>query len=109
MRGKDLLECIEQIDDALVEEAMEPVAFPRKGVHRFRGSFAVKWGMAAACVVVIGVSATALWNHQNIRDGQLERTDDAAAGDPMAFNSAATDSDGVAGSPDSSLTAGALR
>ena len=30
MRGKDLLECVEQIDDALVEEALEPAAFSHR-------------------------------------------------------------------------------
>lgn len=60
MRGKDLLECMEHIDDALVEEALEPAAFP----HRHNSI--VRWGMAAACVVVVGVSVTAFWSHRNI-------------------------------------------
>lgn len=102
MRGKDLLECIEQIDDALVEEAMEPAAFSHGRGNRFRGSTAAKWGMAAACIVVLGVSATAFWSHQNVKNEQMERTDDDTAGYPMAFNS------DVTGSPDSSLTAGAV-
>lgn len=102
MRGKDLLECIEQIDDALVEEAMEPSAFLQGRGNRFGGSVAAKWGMAAACVVVLGVSATALWSHQNIKDEQIERTDDDMAGYSRTLNSDATDF------PDSSLTAGAV-
>ncbi len=40
MRGKDLLECMEQIDDALVEEALEPAFFPRINAK------AVNWCMA---------------------------------------------------------------
>ena len=58
MRGKDLLECIEQIDDALIEEAMEPAIVLYKDRSRYKSNIAVKWGMAAACVVVIGISAT---------------------------------------------------
>ena len=76
MRGKDLLECMEQIDDALVEEALEPAVFPR------RNAKAVKWGMAAACVVVLGISATAFWSHQNMKKMPIEHAGDTAA--PMS-------------------------
>ena len=64
MRGKDLLECMEYIDDALIEEALEPAAFSR------RNNIVAKWGMAAACVAVIGISATAFWSHQNLKINQ---------------------------------------
>ena len=76
MRGKDLLECMEPIDDALVEEALEPAVFPR------RNAKAVKWGMAAACVVVLGISATAFWSHQNMKKMPIEHAGDTAA--PMS-------------------------
>ena len=66
MRGKDLLECMEYIDDALVEEALQPAAFP----HRNR--VMAKWGMMAACAAVIGISATAFWSHQNIKEARIE-------------------------------------
>lgn len=84
MRGKDLLECMEHIDDALVEEALEPAAFP----HRHNSI--VRWGMAAACVVVVGVSVTAFWSHRNIgvehtesagKDTASSSSMDTAAGD----------------------------
>lgn len=42
MRGKDLLECMEHIDDALIEEALHPVIAPRQHIRTAR------WGMAAA-------------------------------------------------------------
>lgn len=84
MRGKDLLECMEHIDDALVEEALEPAAFP----HRHNSI--VRWGMAVACVVVVGVSVTAFWSHRNIgvehtesagKDTASSSSMDTAAGD----------------------------
>lgn len=62
MRGKDLLECMEHIDDALIEEALNPVIVPRQNIRT------AKWGMAAACLIVAGVSAATLWSHQNIKE-----------------------------------------
>ncbi len=62
MRGKDLLECMEHIDDALIEEALHPVIAPRQHIRTAR------WGMAAACLFVAGISAAALWSHRNIRE-----------------------------------------
>lgn len=62
MRGKDLLECMEHIDDALIEEALNPVIAPRQNIRT------AKWGMAAACLIVAGVSAATLWSHQNIKE-----------------------------------------
>ncbi len=93
MRGKDLLECMEHIDDALVEEALEPAAFPH------RTNKITKWGMAAACVVVIGISATAFWSHQNVKE---DRT-----ASPMAMDTAGSDNSADSLSEDS-LTAGAV-
>lgn len=53
MRGKDLLECMAYIDDALIEEALNPRIISHKGKP------AAKWVMAVACVIVVGISATA--------------------------------------------------
>ena len=61
MRGKDLLESVGFIDDALVEEALNPPVLLR----RTHTNAVVRWGMAAACVVVIGVSGAAFWAHLN--------------------------------------------
>lgn len=66
MRGKDLLESIEFIDDALVEEALNPSV----SVRRTHANTVVRWGMAAACVIVIGVSATAWLAHLSIIGGK---------------------------------------
>lgn len=60
MRGKDLLECMAYIDDALIEEALNPRIISHKGKP------AAKWVMAVACVIVVGISATAFWSHQNV-------------------------------------------
>lgn len=98
MRGKDLLECIEQIDDALVEEAMEPAIVLCKDRKWYKNNIAVKWGMAAACVVVIGVSVTALWSHQNISEEHIPS--------PMALDT--TGSDDTDSLSLDSLTAGAV-
>lgn len=108
MRGKDLLECMEQIDDALVEEALEPAAFPRRNI------IASKWGMAAACVVVLAISATVFWPHHN---GQNAYTDDQDSGaadmaaPQLAMDTAAANDNGgvdtaAAGAQDGTMTAG---
>jgi len=89
MRGKDLLECMEYIDDALVEEALEPTAFP------CRNNIIAKWSMAAACVVVLGISATAFWSHQNIREDHTESAGEDMAS-PAAMNTAAAGEGGNA-------------
>lgn len=103
MRGKDLLECIEQIDDALVEEAMDPAAVPCRDRTRESKNIFVKWGMAAACVIVIGVSATAFWSHQDIKEGQSGGVGDTAAPIAMTGSNNSTDSPS-----EGSLTAGAV-
>lgn len=101
MRGKDLLECMEYIDDALVEEALQPAAFPR------RNRVMAKWGMMAACAVVIGISATAFWYHQNIKEARIESQvegtaaavdDSGSADDTKDQMTAAGAGDGMAGS-----------
>ena len=101
MRGKDLLECMEYIDDALVEEALQPAAFPR------RNRVMAKWGMMAACAVVIGISATAFWSHQNIKEARIESQvegtaaavdDSDSADDAKDQTTAAGAGDGMAGS-----------
>lgn len=112
MRGKDLLECMEQIDDALVEEALEPTAFPRTKdfvakwvrfpVPCLTGSSAqgqnkaAKWGMAAACVVVLGISAAAFWSHQNVKEARIENQDTDTAYLQMAVDTAAGNDNGGA-------------
>ena len=101
MRGKDLLECMEHIDDALIQEALEPAAYPHGT------SFVVSWGMAAACVVVIGISATAFWAHQNISDKRFEVAGENTAA-PMAMDTAADDNGSTGNASGSSLTAGAV-
>lgn len=91
MRGKNLLECMEHIDDALVEEALEPAVYPR------RNSIVGKWGMAAACVVVIGISAAAFWSHQNIREARVDDQGIDTASPPIAIDNAAASDSGSAG------------
>ena len=59
MRGKDLLECIENIDDTLIEEAMNPKIV----LHRSKAG--AKCGMAAACVIMLCISGITFWAHQN--------------------------------------------
>lgn len=88
MRGKDLLECMEYIDDALIEEALEPAAFPH------RTGMAAKWGMAAACLIAVGISATAFWSHQNIKDEQTEQIDESMAAQIAMDNTACFDDSG---------------
>lgn len=100
MRGKDLLECMEYIDDALIQEALEPMT-----VVPHRKHLVAKWGMVAACIVVIGISATAFWSHQNVKNGQMESAGDTTS--PAAMNTAANDDSAVSLSEDS-LTAGAV-
>ena len=108
MRGKDLLECMEQIDDVLVEEALEPAAFPRRKIT------ASKWGMAAACAVVLAISATVFWPHQNGQNAYIDDQDsgaaDTAAPQPAMDTAAANDNGGVdtaaAGAQDGTTTAG---
>lgn len=93
MRGKDLLECMEQIDDALVEEALEPAAFPR------RKNMSLRWGMAAACVVVLGISATVYWSHRSMKEIHVEDQNADTAGLQMAMEAAAAKDSGDNGSP----------
>ena len=95
MRGKDLLECMEYIEDALVEEALEPMVFPR------RNNTVTKWGMAAACVLVISISATAFWSHQGSKEERIENTGDTASPIIMDHSDADRISEG-------SLAAGAI-
>lgn len=99
MRGKDLLECIEHIDDALIQEALEPTAVPR------RSSFAVRWGMAAACTVVAGVSAAVFWSHQNLKNAPpVEHAEIAQIATNIANDSDTVDSAALK----NDLTAGAV-
>lgn len=107
MRGKDMLECMEQIDDALVEEALEPVAFPRTK------DIVAKWSMAAACVVVLGISAAAFWSYQNMKEARIESQDAADTASPQTvMDTAATADSGstdgmAAGAQNDAMTAGA--
>ena len=48
MRGKDLLECMEYIDDTLIEEALNPAGSPHN-----RNSMVKNWSLAAACVIML--------------------------------------------------------
>ena len=66
MRGKALLECMAYIDDKLIEEALNPPSIPHeKNLNeKNKNNIFKKWRMAAACVLVLGVSATAFWSHQ---------------------------------------------
>lgn len=94
---------MEYIDDALVEEALQPAAFP----HRNR--VMAKWGMMAACAAVIGISVTAFWFHQNIKEvhieNQVEGTaaadDSGSTDDAKDQTTAAGAGDGMAGGVDS--------
>ncbi len=92
---------MEYIDDALVEEALQPAAFPR------RNRVMAKWGMMAACAAVIGISATAFWYHQNIKEARIESQvegtaaavdDSGSADDTKDQMTAAGAGDGMAGS-----------
>lgn len=111
MRGKDLLECMEQIDDALVEEALEPDAFLRTNIaakwRRFSASFlmggaarrenkVVKWGVAA-CVVVLGASASAFWAHKSMKENGMENQDKDTTSLQMAVDATAANDAGSAG------------
>lgn len=73
MRGKDLLECMAYIDDALIEEALNPTIVSRKNKP------AAKWVMAAVCVIVVGISATAFWSHQNVNVDLKQDSNDIVA------------------------------
>ena len=102
MRGKDLLECMEQIDDALVEEALEPVVLSHFSIPRLMGrtvhgkNIAANWGVAAACAVVLGISAAAFWSHQNMKQARIESQDTDTAAPQMVMDSAATADSGSA-------------
>lgn len=102
MRGKDLLECMEHIDDTLIEEALNPVIVPR-----WNTNIAVRWGMAAACVIVIGISAASLWSDRNIKEHSGGMDNDIAF--QIAADSAAENTDnGAAALNGTSRTVGAL-
>ncbi|MDE6365010.1 MAG: hypothetical protein K2L86_12255 [Lachnospiraceae bacterium] len=63
MRGKDLLKCMEYMDDILIEEALNPTEIWH-GKNMYTKSTVMKWSMAAACVLVVSVSATVFWAQQ---------------------------------------------
>ncbi len=73
MRGKELLECMEYIDDTLIEEALNPTIVSHKNKP------VLKWSMAVACAATI--SAITFWSYQNANmnfnkeDIQMEHTD----------------------------------
>jgi len=73
MRGKDLLQCMAYIDDALIEEALNPAIVSHKNKS------AAKWAMAVACVMAVGISATAFWSHQNVNVDLKQDGNDIAA------------------------------
>ena len=54
MRGKELLECMEYIDDTLIEEALNPTIVSHKNKP------VLKWSMAVACAATI--SAITFWS-----------------------------------------------
>ncbi len=82
MRGKDLLKCMEYIDDKLIEEALNPT------IDLHKNNFSTpKWGIVAAGIVVIGVSAATFWSHQNtntslVEEQFVEHTDNSVATQP---------------------------
>lgn len=65
MRGKDLLECMEYIDDALIQEALES---PPNVRRKNRTNLSAKWGFAAACIAMVSITAAVFWPHQNIQN-----------------------------------------
>lgn len=69
MRGKDLLECMEYIDDTLIEESLNPAGSPHN-----KNSMVKNWSLAAACVIMLCISATAFWSHQ--RQQNIQYTED---------------------------------
>lgn len=69
MRGKDLLECMEYIDDTLIEEALNPAGSPHN-----RNSMVKNWSLAAACVIMLCIFATAFWSHQ--KQQKIEYTEE---------------------------------
>lgn len=73
MRGKDLLECMEYIDDALIEEALNPT------VVSYKNRSAAKWAMAVACMMAVGISATVFWSHQNVNVDLKQNSNDIVA------------------------------
>lgn len=80
MRGKDLLECMAYIDDALIEEALNPT------IVSYESKSTAKWAAAAACMVAIGISATAFWSHQNRNIDFKQDSNNIAAQTDMADN-----------------------
>ncbi len=69
MRGKDLLECMEYIDDTLIEEALNPASSPHN-----KNSMVKNWSLAAACVIMLCIFATAFWSHQ--KQQKIEYTEE---------------------------------
>lgn len=69
MRGKDLLECMEYIDDTLIEEALNPAGSPHN-----KNSMVKNWSLAAACVIMLCIFATAFWSHQ--KQQKIEYTEE---------------------------------
>ncbi|MFG6368204.1 MAG: hypothetical protein K1W16_07205 [Lachnospiraceae bacterium] len=68
MRGKNLLECMQYIDDTLIEEALNPT------IISYKDKPAIRWVMAVASVIVIGISVTTFWSHQNAnRDFNMDK------------------------------------
>ena len=69
MRGKDLLECMEYIDDTLIEEALNPAGSPHN-----KNSMVKNWSLAAACVIMLCIFATAFWSHQNSKKLSIQKS-----------------------------------
>lgn len=77
MRGKDLLECMEYLDDTLIEEALNPAGSPYNK-NAYKNSMVKKWSIAAACVIMLCISTTAFWSHQKQQNIQYTEETDLA-------------------------------
>ncbi len=101
MRGKDLLECMEYIDDALIQEALEA---PANVLYRNKTKRFGKWGVAAACIAMIGISVSAFWLHQ---DAQEEYSGNAGAdtASPIAMDATVANDSGGEGSTTENMPA----
>lgn len=79
MRGRDLLDAMEYIDDVLVEEAARAPVVRQKRTVSFS-----KWAATAAGVVVLCVSAVALYAWQSARNMEDATGSGAAVSSDMA-------------------------
>lgn len=99
MTGKDLLEDMEYISDALIEEALAE----QHGSCKRRFPYQ-KWGKMAACVTVAAVSVTVLWTYIRA-DRVMEECKEEFSADLNMISDTAQDTEAVSQNADEDISA----